>query len=525
MAPSWIYVWVPTECPEIKSPVTHKTMINMVEDVSPMEVMKTVLSILQVKRFIQQEANDGYTIFQFQTDDSEDVETALITLQRHGIGSRWGTSISVVPASIHIQQSDPVLSKDEDCEPPLSDTDASFETNIKNFYSSIKSRLIVAEVVSRIRSGSCLTFDYLALLILSATISFLGLIENSSVVLVASMLVSPLMGPIMAGVFGTVIADKTLRNMGIKTEIISLCICIFIGFFFGIFLMGFIHFGWYSVPEWPTPEMRSRGELRSLLIGILIAIPSGAGVALSVLGGNSGSLVGVAISASLLPPAVNAGLFWAIGFLSAVTGHCHFRYAGMTCGIGMVLDSKSTSQEAAQLGAISLALTILNIICIIMTGIAILKLKEVTPDKIPQTFSNFWKRDVKAHREYYKTVTKDSNLFHQVKQVLGIINQPEEEIGLEGTFIQSMYDKAYNEADFINIRNWIATPPASTDPVTVDTGTLTSGYSHECSRPLLSCHQSFQRRFTVSSHDRQMDSLIQQARLIRQRSVNPSPLA
>jgi len=49
-----------------------------------------------------------------------------------------------------------------------------------------------------------------------------------------------------------------------------------------------------------------RGQLRSLLTGLLIAVPSGAGVALSVLGGNAGSLVGVAISASLLPPACNA---------------------------------------------------------------------------------------------------------------------------------------------------------------------------------------------------------------------------
>ena len=46
--------------------------------------------------------------------------------------------------------------------------------------------------------------------------------------------------------------------------------------------------------------------LRGLWVGVLIALPSGAGVALSVLGGNTGSLVGVAISASLLPPAVNS---------------------------------------------------------------------------------------------------------------------------------------------------------------------------------------------------------------------------
>lgn len=53
-----------------------------------------------------------------------------------------------------------------------------------------------------------------------------------------------------------------------------------------------------------------RGMLRSLWVGVMIALPSGAGVALSILGGNTGSLVGVAISASLLPPAVNAvGVF------------------------------------------------------------------------------------------------------------------------------------------------------------------------------------------------------------------------
>ena len=49
-----------------------------------------------------------------------------------------------------------------------------------------------------------------------------------------------------------------------------------------------------------------RGKYRSLWVGVLISLPSGAGVALSVLGGVTGSLVGVAISASLLSPTVNS---------------------------------------------------------------------------------------------------------------------------------------------------------------------------------------------------------------------------
>ena len=69
-------------------------------------------------------------------------------------------------------------------------------------------RLLVSEVIARIRAGAEFSFDFLLLLILSGIIAFFGLMENSSVVLVASMLVSPVMGPILAGIFGGAINDK-----------------------------------------------------------------------------------------------------------------------------------------------------------------------------------------------------------------------------------------------------------------------------------------------------------------------------
>mmetsp|Transcript_20748 Transcript_20748/g.25125 ORF Transcript_20748/g.25125 Transcript_20748/m.25125 type:complete len:96 (-) Transcript_20748:577-864(-) len=58
--------------------------------------------------------------------------------------------------------------------------------------------------------------------------------------------------------------------------------------------------------------MSSRGQPESLVYGLLVAFFSGIGVALSVLGNNTTSLVGVAISASLLPPVVNTGIL--LGF-------------------------------------------------------------------------------------------------------------------------------------------------------------------------------------------------------------------
>jgi len=60
-----------------------------------------------------------------------------------------------------------------------------------------------------------------------------------------------------------------------------------VGFFCRL-LTTFAETTWGSSTSFPTPEMRSRGDVKRLWVGVLIALPSGAGVALSVLGGNTG---------------------------------------------------------------------------------------------------------------------------------------------------------------------------------------------------------------------------------------------
>jgi hypothetical protein len=262
-----------------------------------------------------------------------------------------------------------------------------------------------------------------------------------------------------------------LRNDGVKNELISLSICIILGLVLGLMFEPWIET--YGVTQWPTQEMLSRGQYRSLYVGVLIAIPSGAGVALSVLGGNAGSLVGVAISASLLPPAVNCGIFWAIAILFAATpGQEHLRgfvlfsdpmAENSTLPVYVPTYSDTMSIEAFALGIVSFALTIVNIICIIVTGIIILKVKQVTPDKIPQTFSSFWKRDVRAHKDYYHTLkrpdrmTDGDDLLQEAREVLGIGVAGNED-GLEGTFLQSVFEKAQAESNVFNIRDWVASP-------------------------------------------------------------------
>ena len=117
------------------------------------------------------------------------------------------------------------------------------------------------------------------------------------------MLISPLMGPILAATFGAVIKDHKLQYWGLANEIIGIFLCISVGFVFGLISCGLDYS--FGTEKALTPEMLTRTDLHSVVVGVFIALPSGAAVAIAVLGENFGSLVGVAISASLLPPAVN----------------------------------------------------------------------------------------------------------------------------------------------------------------------------------------------------------------------------
>ncbi len=78
------------------------------------------------------------------------------------------------------------------------------------------------------------TFDYLSLLLIASTIAGVGLATNNTVAIVASMLVSPIMGPVMALTFGTVVNNWSLTLLGMKSEFISLFICVIVGFVIGV---------------------------------------------------------------------------------------------------------------------------------------------------------------------------------------------------------------------------------------------------------------------------------------------------
>lgn len=175
----------------------------------------------------------------------------------------------------------------------------------------------------------------------------------------------------------------------------------------------------------PSTEMRARGELRNLIIGTVVALPSGAAVSLSILSGAQSSLIGVAISASLLPPCINSGLLWAYSTIHLIHSYNEDRVplelnGHMISAKPSLLPSANYTAlyfphniiyECLVLGIVSLFLTLVNVLSMYLSGLLFLKIKEITPEIIQSSSTaRFFKEDIKIAREYNREQCKHKNM-------------------------------------------------------------------------------------------------------------------
>ncbi|XP_045464846.1 uncharacterized protein LOC123674056 [Harmonia axyridis] len=332
-----------------------------------------------------------YVQVMFPLDSQIECESILHKLHENDIGIAYNSAVSVLPCCIHY-----FGHKDVDKDSVLKKT-GDFNNGLNtwnSFISSRNSRLTVDQIVETVQNKAVLTFDFVCLLLISTTMCALGLVENSTVCLLSSMVMSPMMGPVMAATFGYVIRNTNLKSIGVKNALLGLGVATLVGFCYGTITC--IITDKYGNQEWPTYEITSRGELRSLWIGFVIALLSGAAVALGILSDNVASLVGVAISTSLMPPAVNAGLLWSMASVYYLKSNSTTYHS---------LDfkrqySENDFIELLSLGFISICLTIVNIICIYSSAICIFKIKEVAPIAVlNKQRRQFWKYDIKNARQ------------------------------------------------------------------------------------------------------------------------------
>ncbi len=147
------------------------------------------------------------------------------------------------------------------------------------------------DVIEDMRSAAIPTVDYYVLMVLAAAIASVGLLQNSTAVIIGAMLVAPLMNPILAMAMGMVIGDLRTLSVGTEAVIKGATMAILVAVLLVVI----------SPIDEPTSEILSRTQPN--ILDLLVALFSGLAAGYSVSRKEvSGALPGVAIAAALVPP-------------------------------------------------------------------------------------------------------------------------------------------------------------------------------------------------------------------------------
>lgn len=164
--------------------------------------------------------------------------------------------------------------------------------------------LILASVARDAR----LDRKFLLLIILSAAIATLGLLQSSTAVVIGAMLVSPLMGPIMGVGFGLATIESNLIRRSLVTLAAGM----------GVAILVAMLIIWLSPIRDVTPELRARTQPTLLDLGV--AVVGGVAGVYAIIRKLSGVMVGVAIATALVPPLSTVGFGLATGRMDFALG-------------------------------------------------------------------------------------------------------------------------------------------------------------------------------------------------------------
>ncbi|TFF90722.1 MAG: TIGR00341 family protein [Promethearchaeota archaeon] len=176
----------------------------------------------------------------------------------------------------------------------------------------VTDRIAQSEIKNNIKESSNPSYNYFVFILLSAIIAGAGLILNSPAVIIASMIISPLIGPVLGFSFGIATSDRKMILNSALAQIIGILISITCGI-----LLGYLAINLIDDPQF-TSEMSVR--YFPIYLDIIVAICAGIAVGYSITGTVKSTLVGTAIALSLMPPAVTIGLALMYGDLSLSFG-------------------------------------------------------------------------------------------------------------------------------------------------------------------------------------------------------------
>ncbi|MFK7776758.1 MAG: DUF389 domain-containing protein [Gimesia sp.] len=166
-----------------------------------------------------------------------------------------------------------------------------------------------ADLIQGLRRGSRCNADFLIMLSLSVVVASMGLLQDSPAVVIGSMLLAPLMTPMLGCGLALAQANPKLGNTSLVTVLVGLCCVLGISYGLGILTPG----------SELTPQVLARGNPTVLDLIVALASASAAAYALAR-PSLVGSIAGVAIATALVPPLCSTGLSLAYKNLANAQG-------------------------------------------------------------------------------------------------------------------------------------------------------------------------------------------------------------
>ena len=219
------------------------------------------------------------------------------------------------------------------------------------------------DLIQGLRHDSKITEDFTMMLGLAAAIASLGLLQDSPAVVIGSMLLAPLMTPMIGCGLATAQANPTLGRTAQKT--------IFFGFLLTLVISMFI--GWVTPGTELTTQIMARGNPN--ILDLMVALFSGSAAAYALARPNiAGAVAGVAIATALVPPlcssgislayfqfdnALGAGILFIVNVVAIIlSAAVTFRFLGVTSLKATAWQRQWVTRVVAALGIIVIALAI-----------------------------------------------------------------------------------------------------------------------------------------------------------------------
>ena len=164
-------------------------------------------------------------------------------------------------------------------------------------------------IIAYAKENSHLTSQIIVMAFAAAIIATLGLILDNTAVIVGSMIIAPVFGPIATMAIGIVLGDLKLLLKGFLVEATVMLIAVLVGAVFGFIV--------------PNVGINRALEIRMLptIADLLVAIAAGGAGAYSLMTDTkSQQLVGVVIAAALIPVMATIGIGFSIQNIELITG-------------------------------------------------------------------------------------------------------------------------------------------------------------------------------------------------------------